>query len=377
MSRRVSDYYPQKRRRSVSSSRKTRPRSSSISSRGSRKGKYPSSKRGRFSNKKKRGSYKRKKKNFSRAAKRATVKASTWSGGMNKYKYQRVENFVVPVNSANIEPCFYGYPGLVITEPIGICDIPTILAMASASYTQSNPLNPTAHAVANSFGLTRKIKVWDQRLVHEMVNMSNAPCTIVGYMCLCRNQLGFGSSQSEPKNLLGEGFNQMGIETYLDPTAGNLGLTNALYSPFDSPKFTATFKILRTRTKVLNGGDRCRFLLKKAKPTLYDPNHFVKFVAGTDVNLASNRVVSTPRGFRFWLFKIRGALGMATPVLTDFTVQSFSLPQVACSSIYSSNYSALTVPQTITQVTGAGISTAAVQIRENVDEDMKAASNIV
>lgn len=297
-------------------------------------------------------------------SKRYGAKTITTSANLNieswSFKYQVANLSLVTVPVANVEPTIYMYAGqqFATPEPLGICDVSTVRTCALASL-QNTTLTNTYNAV----------KLFNQRITHDLVNQNNAPMRLTAYLCRARYDITYQSSQTNIKTIIGAGFGEQGLDV-ANPDANNTTLINGQFSPYDSPRFCQLYKIVRTKEFLIDAGGRKRFMIDRPKPILYNPTRLSTMTSAQDEK-SGTRLCGIMKGFTFWLFQLRPSIGSDS---TGIEVR-FNTPLCLMLTKYQCNFTGFSYVTKQSLVAGIGTAAGVAYTREPFDEDYKLTVN--
>lgn len=176
--------------------------------------------------------------------------------------------------------------------------------------TDPDVLRNIAYKIVTRLGLSPpydiSFQVQKASILSRLTNCSNFAMDIVGYKCKARRDLPnvapFTSGDNSVKEIIGRGFSDAGIDA-LNRGAGNTGLLQSNLSPYDSPMFTQTFKIVK-RTKVhLRPGKTAKFGVFLKKPFTVRVNKWLDLALNTTTYDTATLTVNWCRGESFWLWK--------------------------------------------------------------------------
>ena len=152
------------------------------------------------------------------------------------------------------------------------------------------------------------------RISHSATNQSNSQCIVTAYYCRARRDL---SSSSAPIEDLNQGFFVSGIPL--------IQQDSVQITPFQSPNFCSSYRILRVKTIKLDAGQSHTWNVVDKKKHMVKMQQFVE-----PVNLTAN-ITNVPitfaqaKGNKFILFRIHGVptndvttksqIGVTTPTL--------------------------------------------------------------
>lgn len=136
-----------------------------------------------------------------------------------------------------------------------------------------------------------------------LTNQSNSQIRITAYKMVSRLDQP-ASDYVTIQNLMGEGFASRGIDTSR-PDNSNNALALADYSIYQTGTFLEKFKIVRTKTKVLQPGRVAKFKINDSRDIIVRPHSMSKFTSGQTYANAT-KLWNYMRGETFWMFRAEG-----------------------------------------------------------------------
>lgn len=208
----------------------------------------------------------------------------------------------MPASTIQSMPCMYITSNTDLYDPAGssgLFGLPVTVAHPPTMQTIAYTINPAANQ-------SIKFQISSFIARHQLYNSSTAPIRVVAYKCRCRSDLPLNSNVGSILNILGDGFLNAGIGS--GTRSSNTGLTDELYTPFESPAFVERFAIVATRKARIDPGMSIYFSIKDHRDKVIYPNKFIDCGSG---NTYANGTLLTflHRGDTFWMFKLSsGAL---------------------------------------------------------------------
>lgn len=153
-------------------------------------------------------------------------------------------------------------------------------------------IDPSVDQTLNASLLIQKTS-----LRHIIHNRSNFDCDIQAFYCIVRRDVPNQSSHNNAVQVLQDGLFNTGISSM--PAT----LNRAELTPYDSPGFTAVFKILRVRKRHLIPGGSTTFNVS-SKGRMISTARLIAPTSASDTYTTSPQVISWIRGSKFILFKL-------------------------------------------------------------------------
>nr|WAE42190.1 MAG: capsid protein [Cressdnaviricota sp.] len=141
----------------------------------------------------------------------------------------------------------------------------------------------------------------DFLIKHAISNACNFDITLKAWLCESRHdQINTGTQY--PLNILGQGFASTGVNSVVTQYT-NSGLQFPDLTPFNSPDFCEAYKIVKSVSRKIKGGDTVMFSIHDKRKHVVHPNRFC-YMAATQTYLTCTQNIMEIQGGRFWLFRI-------------------------------------------------------------------------
>lgn len=164
--------------------------------------------------------------------------------------------------------------------------------------------NQSNNAIGNlTTGLNDRFIVTKAIMTHRMNNVTNVPCFVDMYYCICRKELPNLASNIIFTSVLSEGFAANGHPTVALTTDP---MQKDELTPFQSTTFCEYFKIYKVRKMTLMPGRTRTVSISSRKPKWFNMSNYLNQTSQTETYLTTTRTVSWVRGSKFILFKLKG-----------------------------------------------------------------------
>jgi len=135
------------------------------------------------------------------------------------------------------------------------------------------------------------------RTMHSITNLSTLSVLVTGYKCMCRKDIPV--SGNNPSGRMVSGLLETGIATGSYNVAANA-------TPYMSPDFVSTYKILQTKKYNLKPGFSCKYYVNDKKNYSIRPNDLLLMPNGAFAydNGTIAKIYRMMAGSVFWMFKL-------------------------------------------------------------------------
>lgn len=216
-------------------------------------------------------------------------------------------------------------------------DVNHIRTVAAATWAEI-PINTTQYSNPGFTAAIRDGMLLRSQVKYTLRNQSNETEVVTAYHCTVRKDefwegfhtLNDGITKIKSVyDVLGQGFAENG----LDPAsagANNAVLSEAAWTPFQSPTFCRMFKITKVRTSRIKAGEERSMTIKKRWSKLIPDDIFQAPNNGAQVNWNAREFRKTYlKGAKFVLFVLKARIAAITPVQEDFMKEiTFTTPTV-------------------------------------------------